>query len=66
MPDKSVEAVAQHILSLGDMEVADFIRTEVSKKRLSGKLHLLNDGASHGSDDSRQLARQAIERLGFL
>ncbi|MBY6049394.1 hypothetical protein [Vannielia litorea] len=66
MPDQSVQAVAKHILSLGDVEVADFIRCEVSHKRLSSKLHLLNDGVRRGNSDSRELALQAIERLGFV
>ncbi|MBS8225377.1 hypothetical protein [Vannielia litorea] len=66
MQDQSVQSVAEQILSLRDIEVADFIRSEVSHKRLSAKLHLLNDGARQGSDDSRRLAREAIERLGFL
>ncbi|QDC08085.1 hypothetical protein FHY55_01980 [Oceanicola sp. D3] len=66
MQDQSVQGVAEQILSLRDLEVADFIRSEVSQKRLSAKLHLLNDGTRQGSADSRKMARQAIERLGFL
>ncbi|SIO21173.1 hypothetical protein [Vannielia litorea] len=66
MPDQTVRAVATHILSLGDVEVAEFIRSEVSHKRLSFKLHLLNDATAQGSAESRKLARQAIERLGFV
>ncbi len=66
MQEQSMQAVAEQIMALRDVEVAEFIRSEVSQKRLSSKLHLLNDGTRSGSPDSRALARQAIERLGFL
>lgn len=66
MQDQSTAALAEQILALRDAEVADFIRLEVAHKRLSGKLHLLNDASRSGPPDSRDLARQAIARLGFL
>jgi N-acetylglucosamine kinase-like BadF-type ATPase len=53
---------AQTILTLSTEEASNFVKEQVSSRKLSGLMKALNDAALKGD----KIAQRAIEHMGFV
>lgn len=65
MPMKTVVPAAT-ILELSEREIPDFIRAQAASKSFSETMRVLNRQAESTDLESRAMALQALNRLGFI